>query len=490
MGYSWVKKIIIPVLLMLQTGLLAGCENYLAVGGNKPNVIVIFTDDQGYADLGIQGQVPDIRTPNIDALAGDGIRMTSGYVTAPQCTPSRAGIISGQYQQRLGVDHNGTRPIPLNAVLLPHRMKDAGYATGMVGKWHLDPNHTMKSWLQDEYPELASNTDMEPSDITFAMKLPYFPSKRGFEETFYGQMNNYWANYNLQGKSIEYQWITDNRYRLDIQSDAAVSFISRNRNRPFFLYLAYFAPHVPLEATEEYLERFPGEMAERRRVCLAMMSAIDDGVGRIVSKLKDYGLYENTIIFFISDNGAPLKLYKEDITLEYRGGAWDGSLNDPLIGEKGMISEGGVRVPFIMSWPAMLPKGVDYDEPVISLDVAATAVAAAGLEHPRELDGVNLVPYLMGLKEGPPHDALYWRFWSQSAVRSGDWKFLKAGDREYLFDLGSDGVEDQNLILQEPEKARELRSKLEDWAEELYEPGVPEGPLNNQETGWYDFYFN
>jgi len=487
---GWMKSIVIPGLLIIQAAFSAGCENYLPVGGNKPNVIVIFTDDQGFADLGIQGQVADISTPHIDALAEDGIRMTSGYVTAPQCTPSRAGIISGQYQQRLGVDHNGTIPIPLNATLLPHRMKSAGYVTGMVGKWHLDPNHTMRPWLQAEYPQLANKPDLSYQDISFDMRLPYFPAKLGFDETFHGSMNNYWANFTLQGKSIAYQYLNDTRFRLDVQSDAALSFISRNRSQPFFLYLAYFAPHIPLQATEEYLSRFPGNMPERRRYCLAMMSAIDDGVGRIVSKLKDYGIYDNTIIFFISDNGAPLKLYKEDLPIEYAKASWDGSLNDPLVGEKGMISEGGVRVPFIMSWPGMLPKGVEYDEPVISLDVAATAVAAAGLEHPVELDGVNLVPYLMGLKEGPPHDALYWRFWSQSAVRSGDWKYLKAGANEYLFNLGSDGVEDQNLILQEQEKAMELRLKLEDWAEELYEPGVPEGPLNQQEIGWYDFYFN
>lgn len=456
---------------------------------DKPNIIVIFTDDQGYADLGIQGEVSDIRTPNLDRLAEEGVRMTSGYVTAPQCTPSRAGLISGQYQQRLGVDHNGTYPMPLDAQLLPHRLKKAGYVTGMVGKWHLDPNHTMRPWLQESHPELLAKEDLTYADITHDIRFPYFPSERGFQETWYGQMHNYWANFNLAGQAIEPQWIVDERYRLDIQSDAAVSFISRHKEQPFFLYLAYFAPHVPLEATEKYLSRFPGDMPERRRVCLAMMSAIDDGVGRIQDILQNLGLKDNTLIFFISDNGAPLKLYKEDITLEFKGGAWDGSLNDPLVGEKGMLSEGGIRVPYLVSWPAVLPRGVEYHEPVISLDVAATSVAVAGLSPSPALDGVNLVPYLTGEAEGSPHEVLFWRFWEQSAVRMGDWKFLKAGQREFLFDLSADHPEKENLINQHPDKVNELRTRLGEWAGGLFVPGIPDGPINNQEIGWYDFYF-
>ena len=469
----------------------SGCDSYGdLIGGNRPNIIVIFTDDQGYADIGIQGIVPDIQTPNLDELGQNGVRMTSGYVTAPQCTPSRAGIISGQYQQKLGVDHNATQPIPLNTVLLPQRMRSAGYVTGMVGKWHLDPNHLMKPWLKEEYPALANNPNLTYQDITFDMRLPYFPSERGFEETFFGSRNSYYANYNLQGKDVNFQYLQDTRFRLDVQSDAALSFIGRNRSQPFFLYLAYFAPHIPLEATEEYLSRFPEAMAERRRYCLAMMSAIDDGVGRIVGKLKEYDIYENTIIFFISDNGAPLKLYKEDLPIDYVTASWDGSLNDPLVGEKGMLSEGGIRVPFLVSWPAVLPKGKVYDEPVISLDVAATAVAAAGLKKPAEMDGVNIIPYLLGERAGPPHEALYWRFWEQSAIREGDWKFLKAGSREFLFQLGPQGIESENLILQEPGKAAELKAKLGEWADELYYPGIPDGPINNQEIGWFDFYFD
>jgi len=414
--------------------LFPGCSEGETQTQTKPNIVVIFTDDQGYADLGIQGIVEDIKTPHLDQLGRDGIRMTSGYITAPQCVPSRAGIISGRYQQRFGVDHNGTFPVPLDEVLLPQRMKEAGYSTGMVGKWHLDPN------------------------------------------------------FNLEGEDMEPQFITVDRFRLDVQSDAAISFIDRNHKKPFFLYLSYFAPHVPLEATDKYLSRFPGEMPERRRYCLAMMSAIDDGVGRLRESLRQYEIDENTLIFFISDNGAPTKMIKEDITLEFKGGAWDGSLNDPLVGEKGMLSEGGIRVPFLVSWPAVLPKGRVYDKPVISLDVAATAVAVAGLEHPAELDGINLIPYLTGEKQESPHAFLFWRFWDQTAVRSGNWKFLKSGEREFLFNLGTDGMEQENLIHQYPERAEALKEELEKWASDLYIPGVPEGPMR-LERPWYDFYF-
>ena len=265
--------------------------------------------------------------------------------------------------------------------------------------------------------------------------------------------------------------------------------MKRNHDRPFFLYLAYFAPHVPLEATDKYLLRFPGDMPERRRYCLAMMSAIDDGVGRLRKSLEDYGIDKNTLIFYISDNGAPTKMVKEDRTLEFRGGAWDGSLNDPLVGEKGMLSEGGIRVPFLATWPGVLPAGKVYHEPVISLDVAATVVAAAGLDQVKELDGENLIPYLRGDIAGSPHDYLFWRFWDQSAVRSGKWKFLKVGEIEFLFNLEPEGIESENLIHQFPEKAAELKGVLEEWASELYEPGVPEGPIT-RERNWYNYYFN
>lgn len=457
-------------------------------GQSKPNIIVIFTDDQGYADLGIQGQVNDIETPNIDRLAREGVRMTSGYVTAPQCIPSRAGLLSGRYQQKFGLDHNGTIPMPLDEVFLSQRLKKAGYVTGMAGKWHLEPNHQQEEWIQEYLPDVADQKKITPQDIPFSSKKPYMATERGFDQVYQGALNRYWANYNLAGASVETEWVENPGYRLDVQTEAAVTFIKRNYENPFFFYLSYFAPHVPLEATEKYLNRFPGEMPERRRYALAMMSAIDDGVGKIKEVLREKGVEKNTLIFFISDNGAPLKIEKKDRPISYRGGAWDGSLNDPWVGEKGMISEGGIRVPFIVSWPGTLPKGKVYDKPVISLDVAATSVAVAGLEVDPALDGVNLIPYLKGEKKELPHEYLYWRFWQQSAVRSGKWKYLRAGQREYLFDLESPEHETVNLIDHYPAQARALKQKLENWARELHKPGIPEGKVG-PEKKWYDHYF-
>lgn len=453
----------------------------------KPNIIVIFTDDQGYADLGIQGQVDDIKTPHIDQLAKEGVLMTSGYITAPQCTPSRAGLLTGKYQQRFGLDENGTIPLPLDETLIPQRMKEAGYVTGMTGKWHLEPNHIEHIWIDEHMPELKGKK-VNPRDIPFSKKLPYMPSERGFDDCFQGEMHGYWVNYDLQGRTIKKQHISDKRFRLDVQSDAAVTFIERNHDKPFFFFLSYFGPHVPLEATEKYLSRFPGEMPERRRHCLAMMSAIDDGVGRVKETLKKYDIADNTIIFFISDNGAPIKIKKEDIPISFKGGAWDGSLNDPYVGEKGMLSEGGIRVPFVVNWPKGLPKGVVYDNPVSSLDVAATSIAVAGLEPAEELDGTNIIPYLNGDKKGDPHEALFWRFWDQSAVRIGDWKFLKAGHREFLFNVESDEHEKNNLIAEYPDRAEEMKVKLSSWAEELYYPGLYDGQVR-REKRWYDHYF-
>jgi len=480
--------IVAIILICLGGNLYAATKKAKQSGISQPNIIVIFTDDMGWADLGVQGVVTDIKTPNIDKLAENGVRMTSGYVTAPQCIPSRAGLMSGKYQERFGVDHNGTIPVPLNEVLISQRLSEAGYVTGMTGKWHLEPNHQQPDWIRENLPEIKAKKVYQPSDIPLEKKMPYYPPSRGFQEYFYGPMYQILANYDLEGNDLEQQWLETKGFRLDNQTDAAVAFIERNNKTPFFFYLPYFAPHVPLEATQKYLDRFPGVMPERRRYCLAMLAAIDDGVGKIIQTLEKYGIKENTLIFFISDNGAPLKIDKEDIPVSFPGGAWDGSLNDPWVGEKGMISEGGIRVPFVVSWPAVLPKGKVYNRPVISLDMAATAVEVAGLEKPEEFDGTNLIPYLTGDKKGDPHEALYWRFWDQSAVRMGDWKFLKAGSREFLFDLSSPQHEKENLISQNPEKAKNMKKELEKWGNELKNPGIPDGEIRREKI-WYDYYF-
>lgn len=453
----------------------------------RPNIIVIFTDDQGYADIGANGQVDDIKTPNIDLLAETGVRMTSGYVTAPQCIPSRAGLLSGKYQQRFGLDHNGTIPLPLNETLISQRMQKAGYVTGMTGKWHLEPNHQQELWVNENMPELGDPKKVKPSDIPFERKTPYMSSNRGFDQTFQGYINRYWANYSLDNdETFNAKWIEQEGYRLDIQTDATVKFIENNKDKPFFYYTSYFAPHVPLGATKKYMDRFPEDMPKRRQYCLAMMSAIDDGVGKIKETLKKLGLDENTVIFFISDNGAPLKLNMAD--KPGVGPGWDGSKNTPWVGEKGMLSEGGIRVPYIVNWPAGLPKGLVYDKPVISLDVAATCIALAGLPETNELDGTNLIPYLNNAKKGDPHETLFWRFWGQSAVRMGNYKFLKSGEYEYLFDLSSAEHENKNLINTHPKKAKALKKRLQKWGKALKNSGIPTKDFNDQDATFRNHY--
>ncbi|WP_026777305.1 sulfatase [Polaribacter sp. Hel_I_88] len=457
-------------------------------GQKKPNIIVIFTDDHGYADIGANGFADDVKTPNIDLLAKNGVRFTAGYITAPQCIPSRAGLLTGRYQQRFGLDQNGTIPLPLDEVLIPQRLKKAGYTTGMAGKWHLDPNPGALEWVKENIP----NTDVKDrKNIKIPTKLrePYTSDNRGFDFVFEGYLNTYRSNFDLyDGKKTPPKTVKEKGYRLDIQTQAAITFIKQNKENPFFFYLSYFAPHVPLEATKKYLNRFPKKMPERRRHALAMLASIDDGVGNIKQTLKDLNMEENTLIFFISDNGAPLKINKEDKPISFKGGAWDGSLNTPFVGEKGMLSEGGIRVPFIMNWPAVLPKGKVYNKPVISLDVAATTIAIADLKESKELDGVNLIPFLIDDKKGEPHQSLFWRFWSQSAIREGNYKYLKFGEREFLFDVTTLEHENVNLIKKHPNLAKDLKARLVKWSNTLKNKGIDLATKESEKV-WFTHYF-
>lgn len=472
--------------------LLATIAMQSSFGQSKPNIIVIYTDDLGYADLGIQGFEKDIKTPHIDLLAKEGVRFTAGYVTSPQCSPSRAGLLTGRYQQRFGFDEIPDGPLPLTEKTIANRLLKTGYATGQVGKWHLEPNAITKVWFNKYMPQALPNAQGR-----FNQRVPdsllnlYMPLNRGFEQFYTGYINDYLANFDLKGNLLKPEGVNVKTpgFRLEIQTEAALQFIKRNQQKPFFLYLNYYGPHVPLEATKKYLDRFPGEMAERRRYALAMMSAIDDGVGQITAKLKEFGIDNNTMIIFSSDNGAPLGINKNDLPIDDERGAWDGSLNTPMNGEKGMLTEGGIRVPFIMKWPKGLPKGKVYDKPVSTLDIAATAIQIAGLPKSKELDGVNLIPFLNGKCKDNPHEYLFWRFWTQTAVRDKNWKFINAGNKgAYLFNIEKDPEEKYNLITKEPEIAAKLKGKLEQWTAQLAPAGIPFTNLRGQESAWYKYY--
>ncbi|MCX6855642.1 MAG: sulfatase-like hydrolase/transferase, partial [Verrucomicrobia bacterium] len=456
---------------------------------DKPNIILFYTDDHGHADLGIYGAVKDIRTPNLDELARSGVLATNGYSTAPLCVPSRGGLMTGKFQGRFDLDNNNSKLDGFNKeITIATRLQNEGYATAQFGKWHLGP----------------------PNTIT----------QHGFKHVFSQHSQaQFAANITLDGKDRPMSDLPPTEYHLDGCSKAAASIIERYKDQPFFLYVAYRAPHTPLDAPAKYMDRFPGEMPERRRAALAMLSAVDDGVGLITSTLKKHNLTEKTLIFFIGDNGAPLKIHKVDSPLKGDPGGWDGSLNTPLNGEKGMLSEGGISTPYVIAWPGKIPAGQVYEHPVTALDFAATALAAAHSSHlaPRDepdassarktfdsskispasestqlisrsemdtLDGVNLIPYLTGENKAAPHEALYWRWMAQSAIREGSWKLLRGGEREYLYDLSTDREEKNNLAAKHPEVATRLRAKLKSWADTLNPPGMALGPMAST---WNDY---
>jgi uncharacterized sulfatase len=424
----------------------------------RPNIILIYTDDHGHADLGIHGVVNDIKTPHLDALARSGVVATHGYSTAPQCVPSRGGVMTGRFQGRFDLDNNGSALDGFNKeTTIATRLQNAGYATAQFGKWHLGPTEAI--------------------------------TQHGFKHVFsQNAQRPFSANITLDGQDRPMSDLPPTEYHLEGCSKAAASIIERYRDQPFFLYVAYRAPHTPLDAPKRYMDRFPGEMPERRRAALAMLSAIDDGVGLITSTLKKHNLTEKTLIFLIGDNGAPLKIHKVDSPLNGDPGGWDGSLNTPLNGEKGMLSEGGMSTPFLIAWPGTIPSGQIYEHPVTALDFAATASAVASIVDQSAFDGINLLPHLTGENKAPPHDALFWRWMAQSAVREGNWKLLRGGEREYLYDLSTDREEKHNLAAQHPEIATRLRSKLKTWADTLNPPGMALGPMAPTWNDYFDHY--
>jgi uncharacterized sulfatase len=429
-------KSIVALVLLLPVCVVACARR----APERPNLIVVLTDDQGYADLGAQGVVSDVKTPNLDELAAEGVRFTLAYVTAPQCVPSRAGLLTGRYQTRFGAERN-LAPLPLTEKTLANRLQSAGYRTGMVGKWHLDGN---------------------------GLGGDYAAGRRGFDEYFEGSIGFYQANFDLAGKDLPNppQRVGDQRQRIEVQTDAAIAFLQRraaDSAHPFFLYLAYFAPHVPMEGFEPYYSRLSGAEDPRRRMALSAIAAMDDGVGRIRKFLREHGMEENTLWFVLSDNGAPL-----------RRKSWNGSLNQPLVGEKGMLTDGGIRVPFFAVWKGVLPTGRVEKRAVSTLDIAATALAVAGEAPAADLDGVDLMPFLTGGNAQAPHDFLYWRWRSQAAVFDGRWKLVfLPPDQWLLFDHAADAPENENVAAQHPDEVGRLRARLEAWAAQQERPGLP-----------------
>jgi arylsulfatase A-like enzyme len=433
---------VFPSLLALGFSALPGTTGFAATA-EKPNILLIVSDDHGYADTGFQGS-KDILTPHLDRLAATGVRFTNGYVSHPFCSPTRAGLMAGRYQQRFGHERNPfydpadrREGLPLTETLLPAHLRPAGYVTGWVGKWHLGAA-----------PEFA-------------------PHRRGFAETygFIGGGHRY-RDWQVNDK-VEYT-VPIERNGRPVESPAhlttafgreAAAFVQRHAKEPWFLYLAFNAPHTPHEPTAERLARFAAIKDANRQKYAAQISLMDDAIGETLAALRASGQERRTLVFFFSDNGGPVGI--------------NGSDNSPLRGAKGAVYEGGVRVPFLMAWPGRLAVGRSEDRMVSSLDVFATSLALAGVPMPtdRKYDGVNLIPYLTGEKSGAPHERLFWRNAALLAVREGNRKLVRGvGPADELYDLAADIGETRNLAAAQPAVAQRLGAALDAWNRELIAP--------------------
>lgn len=439
---------------------------------NRPNIIVILADDLGYGELGRQGnrQIP---TPHIDAIAAAGVRCTAGYVTAPNCSPSRAGLLTGRFGTRFGHEFNpigakNEEPafgLPTGETTLADALRDAGYVTGAIGKWHLGGTaayHPLRRGFDFFFGFLHEGHYYVPqpwSEVTTMLRRRTLPGgglgRRAFGDVWYSTHLGYdEPEYDANNPVLrDGQPEAESAYLTDALTREALGFIDRQRDKPFFLYLAYNAVHSPLQGANAYLKKFAQIDDVQRRIFAAMLSNLDDGVGAILDKLRSAGLENDTLVFFLSDNGGPTR----ELT----------SSNKPLRGEKGSMYEGGIRVPFLARWPGRLPAGARYEMPVSALDIFATsaAVAEAAPNNRRALDGVNLLPYLSGESPAAPHETLYWRQGRNTAVRVGDWKLLRHGrgaaDGDWeLYDLAHDLGEEQNLADAEPKRREAL---LEVW---------------------------
>ncbi|HET8548565.1 MAG TPA: sulfatase-like hydrolase/transferase [Bryobacteraceae bacterium] len=419
-----------------------------------PNFVIVLLDDLGCTDLGCFG-AKDLATPNIDGLAASGARFTNWYSNAPLCAPSRASLMTGRYPLRAGVPNNGARLAP-DQQTIASVLKSRGYATGLIGKWHL-----------------GVPGDAAPNDRGF----DYFYGFHSGCVDFYSH-RYYWG----EPKTVNYHdlWrnrteiFEDGQYLTERITQEAVQFIRRNRERPFFLYAAYNAPHYPMHAPQRYMDRFSG-LAPERRTYAAMISAIDDGVGTIVDTLNRDGLLENTCVFFLADNGA---------TTEPRAGLLGqpatAGVNRPYRGYKFSLFDGGMHVPAIVSWPGVIPKGRTVSAVAMTMDILPTVckAAAAGVPQGYMIDGRDVLP-LATAGATSAHDAIFWAQGKQMAVRRGRWKLvvngftadgtpagrtpLEGDDALFLSDLEADPGESHNLRRLHPQLVDELATLIHNW---------------------------
>jgi arylsulfatase A-like enzyme len=425
-----------------------------AESNSKPNIILLLIDDLGIGDIS-SFAANDLETPNIDSLAKTGVRFSNGYAVAPICSPSRAATITGIYPQRFNVFGNADRgrTLPQGHPTLAQTLKQAGYATGMIGRWDLG-DHTQGPF-ETGFDEVAKR----PRGMPFEDRPPAsqaHPREKGV--TYLGRDGSYWT---------------------DVNRAELAEFVRRHKEHPFYLYFAPLAVHFPVhDVPQKYLDRVPPNVQEKRRPMAATIIALDDAIGTLLDTLKSEKLFDNTLIFFMGDNG---------------GSPDDGSLNGPLRGGKQTQWDGAFRVPFIVSWPEKIPGHRTLNGLVSTLDVYPTAAAAAGAAAPPTLDGANLLPYLTGKADHSPHEAIYFRWfdartkrWDMRAVRSGPWRLLTHAPGAYhdlekeaaglaspdqfvtaLYNIEDDPGETKDLAAEHPGIVKELVDKLSQWEKDL-----------------------
>ena len=450
----------------------------------KPNIVFIVVDDLGYGELGCYGG-KDIPTPQIDALAASGARFTNGYVSAPFCAASRAALLTGRYQTRFGFEFNpigakNAAPgigLPVTEKTVADRLRDSGYATGLVGKWHLGGTaefHPQRRGFDEFYGFLHEGHFYVPppwQGVTTWLRRKTLPDGgQGRWTSADGRLvwsTHLHANehaYDTDNPLLRGSQPTDEKANLtDAFTREACDFIGRHRTQPFFLYLAYNAVHSPMQATDDHLKKFAHIEDIHRRIFAAMLAHLDDSVGKVLSQLRGSAIEEHTLVVFLSDNGGPT----QELT----------SSNAPLRGGKGELWDGGIRVPFIASWKNHITAGQVVDAPVASIDAATTALTVAGASAPEPstkaeatLDGISLMPLLTGKITQLSERHLFWRVGRKKALRLGDWKLIRDGQEWQLYHLAHDISETRNLATQEPARVQHMSALWDKWNAEQIEP--------------------
>jgi len=428
---------------------------------HRPNFVIFYTDDQGYGDLGCMG-ASDLKTPNLDALAASGVRFTNWYSNSPVCSPSRASVLTGLYPIRAGVrsilaGHRQATGLPQETPTIAKALKTLGYRTALVGKWHLGVaeaarphHHGFDHW----FGFLAGCID-------YYSHIFYWEMGRGVDP-----VHDLWDD----GREV---W-RNGVYFTDLITERAVAYIEEfaRSGEPFFLYVGYNAPHYPMHAPKEHIDRFP-DLPPDRRIMAAMLAAMDDSVGAIVAALERLGLRQDTFIFFQSDNGPSRE------TRNWLDGSHDpyyGGLTAGLKGHKFSLFEGGIRMPALMSWPERIPAGQTIGEVGAAIDIFPTFLKAAGGDPSAyDLDGRDILPVLTA-GQPSPHEQLFWEMGKQTAVRRGPWKLVLNGqlvegappeDAVFLANLDEDPSERANLKDRHPDLAAELKAEAERWREEI-----------------------